>query len=637
MRGLVTAAAALAWLGAGQARAQELPRPTPANSTIISIEHSPTDAAEVAAIKKAFGGGLYAWLSLSVTTLTPDMSWRADLAKADEEVKAFKTKVDSLVQAAKKSGLKLHLVLTSGLARGLEAYEAAKIEDIRNAQWYNDNNLAADDQIKNKAAMKTYVFGTLSRYARKTRAHLKAKSLAAFRHLAKAIRENSDTLVAVSGWGEAELNYHRINHQKSAQDWFCDYSPFAVLEFRDWILHQGEYDDAKGAFRGQGWSGGGSRYRGSSGLAAFNAEFGTSFRTWDLRFFHWDLDDDYDKVPTDEKNADFNAIPFATYKQGGMMPDGGAYHIAGGFDPPRVMEPGKKYWDLWNRFRESMVAAFVREAAAWAHEAGIPADRWYSHQIPGDYLFNTEPATPQKNARYYTSAATLASADIGDFGHPGATIYDVRFPDWFARTTLHGVPAMAKLSDWWAIMEFDPELYPPEFELKQSPPEAILEQYLNVYSHGAKLINFWRWWDESKEHRIKGMNKEPALAEFIRRIKDKAGSKDLGVIFTPPQVNGAVAILDAETKAVKVEWNAHIWSNESWFWRDWGDFGGFEVYRSLRPGFAPQAVNLIGTTKEAEYLDKAVSPGSTYYYKIRAVNIRKMPGAFSSELMVKLQ
>ncbi len=637
MRGILTSAAVLAWLWVPAAAAQELPRPSAANATIISIEHYPTDTAEVAAIKKAFGGGLYAWLSLSVTTLTPDMPWRADQAKADEGIKAFKTKVDTLVPAAKKSGLKLHLVLTSGLARGLEAYEAAKLEDIRNAQWYNDNNLAADDQIKDKAAMKTYVFGTLSRYARKTKAHLRAKSLAAFKYLAKVIRENPDTLVAVSGWGEAELNYHRINHQKSAQDWFCDYSPFAVLEFRDWILHQGEYDDAKGAYKGQGWKEGGARYQGPGGLANFNADFGTSFKTWDLRFFHWSLGDDFDRAPTDDRNPDFNAVPYDSYRQGEMMSETGSYSIPGGFDPPRVMKPGEKYWDLWNAFRETMVANFVREAAAWADEAGIPAECWYSHQIPGDYLFNTEPATPEKNARYYTSASTLASANVWPFGNPGATIYDVRFPTWFARTTLHAVPAMAALSKSWAIMEFDPELYPPEFELQQSPPEAILEQYLNVYRQGAKLINFWRWWDESREHRIKGMNKEAALVEFLKRIRDKARSKNLDVMFTPPKVDGPFAAIDAEAKAVKLEWNAHIWADDTWFWKDWGDFGEFEIYRSLRPGFEPQEVNLIGTTRDSVFLDKDISLGSVYRYKVRAVNARKAPGPFTGEAVILYQ
>lgn len=627
MREILTAAAALALFGAVAASAQELPRPTPANSTIISIEHSPTDAAEVAAIKKAFGGGLYAWLSLSVTTLTPDMPWRTDPAKADEGVKAFKDKVDSLVKTAKRSGVRLHLVLTSGLARGLGAYEAAKLEDIRNAQWYNDNNLATDEQIKSKSPLRTYIFGTLSRYARDMRAHLRAKSLAAFRHLARAIQENPDTLVAVSGWGEAELNYHRINHEKSAQDWFCDYSPFAVLEFRDWILHQGEYDDAKGAYKGQGWSGGGARYRGTSGLAAFNAEFGTGFRTWDLKYFSWSLAD----------KPEAGAIPFSFYRQGEMKIELGIDTITGGFDPPRVMEPGKKYWDLWNRFRELMVANFVKEAAAWANEAGIPADRWYSHQIPGDYLFNTEPATPQKNARYYTSAATLASADIRPYGSPGATIYDVRFPTWFARTTLHAVPAMARMSDRWAIMEFDPELYPPEFELQQSPPEAILEQYLNVYNQGAKLINFWRWWDDTKEHRIKGMNKEQALATFVGRIKDKAGSKDPGLVFKPPKAHGLAAAVDTSRGGVHISWSRRIWPDEPWAWGDWGDYDAFEVYRSLRPGFAPQAVNLIATTPAADYLDLTAAKGSVYYYKIRALNSRKEPGPFSDEVTVSYQ
>lgn len=618
-----------AWLGLALIAAQELPRPSLSNATIISIEHNPLDAAAAALIKARFAGGLYAWISLSVTTLTPEMDWHAPLDGADAAIKSFKTQVDRLVQAAKKADVRLHLVLTSGLARGLGAYALAKTEDIRNAQWYNDNRLAADDQMAPPEAMRTYIFGTLSRYARKMRSHLRAKSMAALGYLSKVIKENPDTLIAVSGWGEAELNYHRINHEKSAQDWFCDYSPFAVLEFRDWLLHQGEYDDAKGAFKGQGWTNGGAAYRGPNGLARFNAEFGTGFKTWDLRYYNWSLADDYDASPADDPNPDPGRIPLAEYRPGGMMEEKGGRYLAGGFDPPRVMEPGKKFWDLWNTFRETMVANFVREAAAWANAAGIPPDRWYSHQIPGDYLFNTNPSTPQKNARYYTSAATLRSADIRPFGNPGATIYDVRFPTWFARTTLHAVPALAAMSSDWAIMEFDPELYPPGMDVPQSSPEDILEQYLNVYRQGAKLINFWRWWDNNKEHRIKGMNKEPALAEFIRRVRDKARSKDPGLMFTPPRVNGVSATADG---ALRIAWSSLIWPDAAWKWTDWGDFEAVEVFRSTRPGFVPQAVNLIGASKESFFLDRSAEPGSVYFYKVRALNTRKQPGPLSEEV-----
>jgi hypothetical protein len=286
-----------------------------------------------------------------------------------------------------------------------------------------------------------------------------------------------------------------------------------------------------------------------------------------------------------------------------------------------------------------MVTNFVREAAVWANEAGIPTQRWYSHQIPGDYLFNTNPETPQKNARYYTSASTMASVNIWPYGNPGATIYDVRFPTWFARTTLHSLPVLAAMSNDWAIMEFDPELYPPGLELKQSSPEEILEQYLNVYRHGAKLINFWRWWDDNKEHRIKGMNKEAALVEFVRRIKDKARSKNLGVVFAPPRVDGAIATAgpaEDGAMAVRIEWNAHIWPDDTWFWTDWGDFEAFEVFRSIRPGFVPQAANLIGTTKESLLLDKNLVPGARYYYKIRAYNKNNAPGPYSNEVWIQL-
>jgi hypothetical protein len=526
-------AAGVAW-----AQTQELPKPTYANSIIISLEHSPADAAEVDYIKANFPFGLYAWPSFSVTHIDPALDWNSDWTQADAGIAAFKASVDYYITAAKAKGVKFHLVVCSGLARGIGIYAEAKTEDIRNTQWFNDNNIGTALQVASPEAMSRYIFGTFSRYARKLRVNLEAKSRAAFAFLKQRMDENPETFVAVSGWGEAELSDKRNgDYNWIYPPYFCDYSPFAVLEFRDWITHEGLYDDTTGLYKGQGWSGGGAKYQGSLGLIQFNKDFGTAFTTWNLLYHQWSLADDYDIIPQDGLPADPGRIPFSSYVQDGMTPGSGSSFIIGGFDPPRTFNPGGAFFGLWNQFREKMVNNLARDAASWASEAGIPPDRWYSHQIPGDYLFGTKPGDPAMNGRYYSSASPLKSADVAPFGSAGATIYDVKFPTYFARTSDYVYPAIKAMSPNWAILEYDPETYPSTFSFVESPVGVILQQYLRSYSFGPHLINFWRWIDEPV-HRIKGMNKEIALREFILKVRDKARATDLATIYTPPKVVG---------------------------------------------------------------------------------------------------
>lgn len=617
---------------------EELPKPTYANSLVVSIEHNPADAAEIDIIKSRLNFGLYAWLSLSITAISPALDWHASWQDADRGIQAFKDQVNSFFEVARTKGTSVHVVLTSGLARSWFLYRAAKEEDVRNCQWYNDNKICADDQIAASDYMDTRVYGTLSRYARKVRANLEAKSRAAAVFLKQKMDEAPDVIAAVSGWGEAELNQYRINHTKSIQDWFCDYSPFAVLEFRDWVQHAGMYDDATGEFRGQGYSLGGSKFQGKIGLATLNSEFGTSFRTWDLKYFNWSLADDWDQTPTDTVNNDPRRIPLSGYAHGGMMPSSGENYIAGGFDPPRVMgwpkgTPGHSdFWDLWNLFRETMVHHFVKDLARWAHEAGIPADRWYTHQIPGDYLYGSTPETPLKNARYYTSASPLWTTNTQPYGSPGASIYDIKFPGYFVRTTTFAVPAVEKIAPNWAIMEYDPETYPIGFNVPQSNAGPIFDQHVFVYTHRPHLINFFRWIDGSGEHQIKDMNKEAALKGFINLVRDKARSTDIAMMFDPPKITEIAVSGDPGGGGVDFRLSGKIWGGLKWEWKDWGDFLKFEVYRGTEAGFPLDAAHLLFTSAETAFRDATAAAGQTYFYKVRAVNKKGIAGPASSAI-----
>ncbi|MFO7816362.1 MAG: hypothetical protein R6V39_01585, partial [Desulfovibrionales bacterium] len=519
-------------------------------------------------------------------------------------------------------------------------YKEAKQEDIRNGQWYSDNKLASDSQIVSSKAMDKYIFGTLSRYARKLRQNLEAKSRASLTFLKRRMDENPGTITAISGWGEAELNYQRIDHSQSLQDFFCDYSPFAVLEFRDWIQHAGMYDDVGGKYAGQGYSEGGDKYWGASGIEQFNQDFGTDFTTWDLKYFNWSLEDDYDTNPTDSVNNDPHRLPYAEYQHGNMMPESGENYTAGGFDPPREMDPDNEFWELWKLFREVMVQHFVLDMAKWVDEAGIPAERWYSHQIPGDYLFGTSPDTDtdEKNPRYYSSASTLWSADIQPYGSVGATIYDIKFPDFFARTTQYGLKAISDMASRWAVMEYDAETYPEGFDVSQSSVNEILWQYMKVYKNRPHLINFFRWTDNG-EHQIKGMNKESALRKFIDRVRDwplslndPTGDKLPTGPYDPPRVKSLTGTHQSGTRTNRLTFSENIWPGHKWKWSDWGDFSHFAVYRGETSDFPLDEAHLLAETKDTVYVDSNIPPGRGYYYRIKAVNSAGVSGSASVTL-----
>ncbi|MBD3414303.1 MAG: hypothetical protein GF421_07735 [Candidatus Aminicenantes bacterium] len=614
----------------------ELPLPAYDNSVIISIEHRVTDSTEVDYIKNNFNFGLYAWLCFSKTGFGISLDWHADLSQADSGIQSFKDSIDSYIQAAINHDVRFHIVVIAGLVRYVDIYSEAKQEDIRNCQWYNDNKLASDSQILDPDAMDSNIWGTLSRYARKMRAHLEAKAQASLSYLKQEMDDNPGVIAAVSGWGEAELNDRRIDHSQSLQDYFCDYSPFAVLEFRDWIQHTGMYADAGGAYAGEGYSEGGAQYQGSSGLTQFNSDFGTSFTSWDLKYFDWNLSDDYDTDPTDSVNPDPNKIPYADYVHGGMMPDSGDSYIAGGFDPPRVMAPGDAFWDLWNLFRETMVHHFILDMAKWVDDAGISCEKWFSHQIAADYLFGTNPDMTELNPRYYTSASPLWTADVQPYASTGATMYDIKFPpdvypDEFARTTKYGLSAISSMDDNWAIMEYDAETYP--MLVEQSPAADILDQYLNVYDYGPHVINFFRWWDDGA-HRIKGMNKEEALKDFVEAIRDKARRTDLNYVFEPPDLVSLSGQFNGTSGAVEIDISPNIWDGEDWEWKDWGDFDYFEVHRSTEPGFTPGGSTLAGTTSDYLYEDSSYTPAMVNYYRARALNVNGAGGGYSEEVMI---
>ncbi|HEX5855151.1 MAG TPA: hypothetical protein VFZ57_05985, partial [Thermoanaerobaculia bacterium] len=252
---------------------------------------------EADAILAALHGGPYARVGASEFLLV-DLPWAADLANP---VLSSPTpaSLSAALSRAQTRGLAVHIGTIAGVSRAVTVYDAARREDRRNAQWYQDGTL--QKPVGNE------IFMTPSRYARKLRRHLETK-VRAFAGLLVDLRQQfPDTLVSASGDGEMELNYGGLDASVPFENqMIADYSPFAVAEFRDWIRHTGLYGPGQ-PYDGQGFSGGGARYGGPDGLGNFSLDYGAGFTNWNLYYFDWD-------VMSDPVDGDPKAIPAAVYE-----------------------------------------------------------------------------------------------------------------------------------------------------------------------------------------------------------------------------------------------------------------------------------------------------------------------------------
>lgn len=638
------------------AAGEEMPKPNYDNSLIFSITHyflneTPT---ELQYIIDQYGNGIYAPLFFSKFE-NVYMDWSINPASGSSGIPAFKSQVDKIVAFAKTYKVGVHITLNYGLSRNVNNYKTAKQQDIRNAQWYNDNNISSLAQMGRTSASQAaemsplqdldhtgldaearpgrseasaptsaineYVFTTFSRYARKLRAHAEAAMSASFLYLKQVQTANPGVTIIVSAPGEAELNFKRINDTSSLQEFFCDYSPFTVLEFRDWIKHEGMYA-VGGKYAGQGYSAGGARYQGASGLANFNADFKTAFTSWDLKYYNWSLSDAVDVNYSDATDPDPRKISVAQYVYDGMKPTSGAGFINGGFDPPRVMKQkgADVFYDLWARFREIVVYNYAKDVATLLRASGFPSKQFYTHQIPGDYLFGTrpnDPLIPQLNPRYYAGAAPLWTAYVHPDVGMGVTLYDVNLGGWIARTTKYGITGAAVTSSNWAALEYNPEVIPAGIPATLSSAAAIYDEMIRLYQGNPHVISFFKWKGDSYAYR--DTNRGAALSQFFSAIKDK-GRKQLPFMYTPKTVESFAGAYNATTYLVDLTWSSKIWSDLTHTWSNWGDFKEFAIYRGYTPGFVANSSSLATRTTAAKYTDYGFLRGTTVYYKIIAIN-----------------
>jgi hypothetical protein len=290
----------------------------------------------------------------------------------------------------------------------------------RNCMWYGDDRVQSDldvdvdGDLANRekgispdrpGSVQGEIYLTLSRYNRNWQELRKRNRKIALTIIADFERRHSDLFAGLTVDGELEGNWLH-------GDLVTDYNPFAILEFRDWIRGRGLYGD-DGELAGRAYAGSARYHDDSSGLANFNADFGTNFTTWSLKHY---------------SAADFAA---ADRDWRYRFPVG---HVAnpGGFDPPRSLademafpspdSTAANFKQLWNLFRAALVQHEFALCAEEAFRAGIPRKKIYTHAIPGQLADTTVKSNYIDPSRLWRSAIPAWTA-VNEWSSLGIDLY----------------------------------------------------------------------------------------------------------------------------------------------------------------------------------------------------------------------
>ena len=411
--------------------------------------------------------------------------------------------IDRMVHRAQNASIPLHISITSGFFHGTNDLRRAAIEqDVRNAQWFSDGWIADPSTFKSSSAstLPSEVWTTPSRYAKLLRSRMEEGVRIVGSRLAAQMLAHPGTLLTVSGDGEVEFSFERNitggEHVVAGNfSTIADYSPFMIEEFRDWIEH--------------------SRFEGDLTPATddnhdghiFNRDFKTNFATWRLRY--------YDAS---------GPVPYSTYlKLAAKLPASGPYFVAGGFDAPRVSMPGDAYWELWMRFRKQTIADYVHDFAVWittttarGNSFRIPASRFYSHQIPADYLFGDS-----NNLRLKTSASFLDTAFIAPIGSSGVTVFNAFDGKVHKKTgTAALYDSISRSSANWGIFEYNASVPVGKAVTSANDMSYFVNELNLLYSYRPHVIVPFAWSDQ-KEHKslnIQNTTFEAALSRFISEV-----------------------------------------------------------------------------------------------------------------------
>jgi hypothetical protein len=623
--------AVLLVVASAPAAAQFFPSPGYENSRFIFVDPSWISASDAdfqvtaATILGKMPGGTYARPGLTAFLII-DMPWAYDSAAPTLTNPSYATLV-AAISRAQASGLAVHFQTIAGISRAIYLYDGARLEDRRNCQWYSDNLLEGPPN----PAVGEPVWMTPSRYARKLRRHLETKTRLWATMLVSLRQEFPNSLQSASGDGESELNSGRVDDTAPySQQIIADYSPFTILEFRDWIQHAGLY--APGQFySGQGYPGGGTQYQGPTGLSIFNSTYGTAFTSWNLRYFDWSLDDPVD--------GDSRSISAAAYEAPGWnpMPSSGPDFILSGFDAPRAWNvPTAAYWQLWLQFRQAVVNHYALDFSSWitttTDGAGnfIEPSRWYSHQIPADYLFGKSPADPQPYARLLTSASTMRTALVHPTGSLGLTSFDLYFgratPPFYMRTSQYLFPDLVALNlPNWGLVEYSPswaqDVDPATGAPVCDPDVSGISSHVDAaFDAGAHVLVLNNW----------PLCTDTTISSFGLSLDGHKNTPRTGSTWwepAPPAPQGLQGSWFSAT--IRLAWSDQVYGGSGPTWSTWGHLSRFEVWRGANPGFTTADGNLVASSVTSSVA--GIPPDTSRpFYKVLAVNLGGLRGALSA-------
>ena len=523
MRGRVVSGvvclAALAGMTGGRLSAQApsttgLTYLTPIWSAMVSA--SPEEmAAQAALLRSRVGENATVKVGFATYLVVTIDDWPATSPAAIRAVLGtFEAQLDSAIARAQSQNLALVVTLLTPIRERVDQAQTTSFaEDRRVMQWYSDQTVATG-------------WWTHSRYARRQYEVREAYMREVAKIFAARIAAHPQTLVGVAGDGEVELSNARID--EAGGPVLADYSPFAVAEFRDWLRGAGLYAPGQ-PFEGEAYARA-ARYAGdttpndtSGDGVSFNSDFGTAFTSWSLRYFDWSL--------TDAIAADANAIPAALYSAPAFSatPAGNAT----GFDAPRTRDTSA-WWQIWARFRETMIWRHNRDLARWmtttVNAAGqsVPVDRWFSYQIPTDYMFNHTPDDP--DARYITSASAWWTANVYPYGGMGFTSFGTNQGSGAVARTLPGLlgairPCASGVtgptcietpgglgSQPWGIFEWNPVV--PGL----TDPQVYLDEIRRLRKYRPRILAPYAW--GYADHPVLDSGFEPALRQLVTLLAD---------------------------------------------------------------------------------------------------------------------
>ena len=304
-----------------------------------------------------------------------------------------------------------------------------------------------------------------------------------------------------------------------------------------------------------------SRYAGDASPAVdtngdghtLNGDFGTAFTSWTLRFFDWSLAHD--------PLADPNAIPAAVYNAPGFnpAPDAGA----GFFDPPRVQQNTNPWWIIWNFYRQVIIWRHNRDWAQWmttstdpATGTTIPVNRFYSDQVPADYLFGSSPTNP--NFRLITSGSPHWTADVAPFGSFGITSFNI-IAGATELPTLRNVAPQAAGFGRWGLFEYN-------VAVGGVPSATFLAQELaSLVATRPSLIIPVFWDTDVPPFFIKGTPFETLLRDLVNALKDSPlpppvvnhpATPPTPTPAAPPSAPGNLLVSAINGNSATLKWNA---------------------------------------------------------------------------------